>query len=176
MRNGPPVRRWSPLGSVIINWGPPTIRTLSALDFDDVSATIPQEGRQARNPAIPQTPANDQPQNLKQEGRCRTVPMRLIRRPVRRRSTIRVSFPTTMKQKIVTVLVVFTAPLPVLQSAQAYPDRPIKLVVPSPAGGPPDQIARLLSDKMAAALGQPVIVENRTGGAGGIIGAKSVAA
>src|SRR5436189_4345113 len=40
---------------------------------------------------------------------------------------------------------------------------------------PPDQIARLLSDKMAAALGQPVIVENRTGGAGGIIGAKSVA-
>src|SRR5262249_61960122 len=49
------------------------------------------------------------------------------------------------------------------------------LVVPSPAGGPPDQIARLISDKMAAALGQPVIVENRTGGAGGIIGAKSVA-
>jgi hypothetical protein len=64
----------------------------------------------------------------------------------------------------------------VSQSAQAYPDRPIKLVVPSPAGGPPDQIARLISDKMAAALGQPVIVENRTGGAGGIIGAKSVAA
>src|SRR5215472_10823240 len=63
----------------------------------------------------------------------------------------------------------------VFQSVQAYPDRPVKLVVPSPAGGPPDQIARLISDKMAAALGQPVIVENRTGGAGGIIGAKSVA-
>jgi tripartite-type tricarboxylate transporter receptor subunit TctC len=61
----------------------------------------------------------------------------------------------------------------VFQSAQAYPDRPIKLVVPSPAGGPPDVMARLLSDKMAAGLGQPVIVENR-GGAGGTIGARSV--
>jgi tripartite-type tricarboxylate transporter receptor subunit TctC len=80
-----------------------------------------------------------------------------------------------MKQKIVTALLVVTAHLLVFQSAQAFPDRPIKLVVPSPAGGPPDQIARLLSDKMAAVLGQPVIVENRTGGAGGIIGAKSVA-
>jgi len=80
-----------------------------------------------------------------------------------------------MKQKMLTVLVVLIAHLLVLQSAQAYPDRPIKLVVPSPAGGPPDQIARLISDKMAAALGQSVIVENRTGGAGGIIGAKSVA-
>ncbi len=80
-----------------------------------------------------------------------------------------------MMQRMVTVLIAFVAHLLVFQSAQAYPDRPIKLVVPSPAGGPPDQIARLLSDKMAAALGQPVIVENRTGGAGGIIGAKSVA-
>ena len=79
-----------------------------------------------------------------------------------------------MKQRMVTVLIAFVAHLLVFQSAQAYPDRPIKLVVPSPAGGPPDQIARLLSDKMAAALGQPVIVENRAGGAGGIIGAKSV--
>src|SRR5262249_378536 len=129
-----------------------------------------------RGLAGPQTPTNDQPQNLKQEERCRTVSLRLIRRPVHHRSTIRVSFPTTMNQKIVTVLVAFIAHLSILKSAQAYPDRPIKLVVPSPAGGPPDQIARLLSDKMAAALGQPVIVENRTGGAGGIIGAKSVAA
>jgi tripartite-type tricarboxylate transporter receptor subunit TctC len=80
-----------------------------------------------------------------------------------------------MKQKMITVLAAVIAQLLVFQSAQAYPDRPIKLVVPSPAGGPPDQIARLISDKMAAALGQPVIVENRTGGAGGIIGAKSVA-
>jgi len=80
-----------------------------------------------------------------------------------------------MKQKMVAVLVLFVAQLLVFPNAQAYPDRPIKLVVPSPAGGPPDQIARLLSDKIATVLGQPVIVENRTGGAGGIIGAKSVA-
>ncbi len=80
-----------------------------------------------------------------------------------------------MKRKMLAVLIAFVASLVISQSVQAYPDRPIKLVVPSPAGGPPDQIARLLSEKMAAALGQPVIVENRTGGAGGIIGAKSVA-
>ncbi len=80
-----------------------------------------------------------------------------------------------MKQKMVAVLVVLIAHLPVFQSAQAFPDRPIKLVVPSPAGGPPDVMARLLSDKMAANLGQPVIVENRAG-AGGTIGARSVLA
>ena len=80
-----------------------------------------------------------------------------------------------MKQKMVTVLVVLIAHLLVLQSAQAFPDRPIKLLVPSPAGGPPDVMARLLSDKMAAILGQPVIVENRSIGAGGTIGSKSVA-
>ena len=76
-------------------------------------------------------------------------------------------------KKMVSVLVLLIAHLLMLHSAQAFPDRPIKLVVPSPAGGPPDVMARLLSDKMAAALGQPVIVENR-GGAGGTIGARSV--
>src|SRR5262249_62083287 len=80
-----------------------------------------------------------------------------------------------MKQKMLAVLVALISPLVVFQAAQAYPDRPIKLVVPSPAGGPPDQMARLISDKMAAALGQAVIVENRTGGGRGIIRAKSVA-
>ena len=64
----------------------------------------------------------------------------------------------------------------IVQSAHAFPDRPVKLVVGSPAGGPPDIMARLLSDKMGAALGQPVVVENRAGGAGGTIAAKSVIA
>jgi tripartite-type tricarboxylate transporter receptor subunit TctC len=81
-----------------------------------------------------------------------------------------------MKQKIIGVLVLFIAQLPVLQSAQAFPDRPVKLVVGSPAGGPPDIMARLLSDKMGAALGQPVVVENRPGGAGGTIAARTVLA
>jgi tripartite-type tricarboxylate transporter receptor subunit TctC len=79
-----------------------------------------------------------------------------------------------MKHKIISALMLL-APL-LLQSAHAFPDRPIKLIVSSPAGGPPDIMARLLSDKMAATLGQAVVVENRAGGAGGTIGAKSVIA
>jgi tripartite-type tricarboxylate transporter receptor subunit TctC len=81
-----------------------------------------------------------------------------------------------MKHKITSVLVLFIAQLLIFQSAQAFPDRPIKLVVPTPPGGPPDIMARLLTDKMSAALGQPVIVENLPGGAGGTIGSKLVAA
>ena len=81
-----------------------------------------------------------------------------------------------MKRKTITGLLVLVAHLlePQLAQAQSYPCRPIKLVVPSPAGGPPDVMARL-SDRMAASLGQPVIVDNR-GGAGGTIGARAVLA
>lgn len=81
----------------------------------------------------------------------------------------------TMKSKMITALVMLIAHLLEFQTAQAFPDRPIKLVVASPAGSPPDVMARLLSDKIAAALGQPVIVDNRPG-AGGTIGARSVVA
>src|SRR6266487_3340905 len=59
-------------------------------------------------------------------------------------------------------------------SAQtAYPSRPIKLVVPFPAGGPIDVMARLLGQKLSTTFGT-VIVENRPGG-GGTVGLKSVA-
>ena len=81
-----------------------------------------------------------------------------------------------MQGRIVTTLLACTVQLAILNGAQAFPDRPIKLVVSSPPGGPPDIMARLLTDKMAAALGQPVVVENRAGGAGGLIAAKSVIA
>jgi tripartite-type tricarboxylate transporter receptor subunit TctC len=54
-------------------------------------------------------------------------------------------------------------------AAQAYPDRPVRLIVPYPAGGATDQLARLLQQPLAEALRQPVIVDNR-GGAGGSIG------
>jgi len=52
--------------------------------------------------------------------------------------------------------------------AQAWPERRIALVVPYPAGGPVDVSARLLAPKLQAALGQPVIVENKPGAGGGI--------
>src|SRR5262249_28330341 len=52
--------------------------------------------------------------------------------------------------------------------AQTYPSRPITIVVPFPAGGPTDALARVLAERMKAALGQSVIVENPTGAAGTI--------
>ena len=59
-------------------------------------------------------------------------------------------------------------------SAQTYPSRPITLIVPYPAGGPTDTIARLLGERMRTSLGQPVIIEN-VAGAGGNIGVGRVA-
>jgi tripartite-type tricarboxylate transporter receptor subunit TctC len=53
--------------------------------------------------------------------------------------------------------------------AQPYPSRPITLIAPFPAGGPSDALARILSEPMRAALGQPVVIEN-VAGAGGNIG------
>src|SRR5215510_4866882 len=58
--------------------------------------------------------------------------------------------------------------------AQAFPTHPITMVVPFPAGGPADLIARILADRMRAPLGQPLIVEN-VSGAGGTIGVARVA-
>ena len=58
--------------------------------------------------------------------------------------------------------------------AQAYPNRPIRMIAPFPAGGLADVLARLVGDEMSRTLGQPVIVENRAG-AGGNTGADAVA-
>jgi tripartite-type tricarboxylate transporter receptor subunit TctC len=59
-------------------------------------------------------------------------------------------------------------------NAQTYPTRPIKVVVPFPPGGPTDGMARIISERLGAVLGQPIVIENR-GGAGGGIGGKFVA-
>jgi tripartite-type tricarboxylate transporter receptor subunit TctC len=59
-------------------------------------------------------------------------------------------------------------------SAAGYPERPVRVIVPFAAGGPSDLTARLLGDKLRAALGETFIVENR-GGGGGNIGIAQVA-
>jgi len=61
-----------------------------------------------------------------------------------------------------------------LASAQSYPDRLIKIVVPYPPGGPADVAARLVTQPLSTKLGQSVIIENQPGG-GGRTGAKFVA-
>ncbi|HKA80699.1 MAG TPA: tripartite tricarboxylate transporter substrate binding protein [Xanthobacteraceae bacterium] len=70
--------------------------------------------------------------------------------------------------------VVAALPAPDSAQAQAYPSKVIKLVVPAGPGGPTDIVARLIAERMSAALGQSVVVDNR-GGAGGAIAAKAVA-
>lgn len=66
------------------------------------------------------------------------------------------------------------AAAPVLHAQPTYPSRPITWVVPWPAGGGADFVARTLADQLGRGLGQPVVVDNRPG-ASGIIGAQAVA-
>src|SRR6478672_1307652 len=63
---------------------------------------------------------------------------------------------------------------PSLASAQNFPAKPIKLIVPFPAGGPNDIIARIIGQRMSELAGQPVLIDNR-GGQGGVLGTDAVA-
>jgi len=71
-----------------------------------------------------------------------------------------------MRKPIAVVLLLFLAAAPAL--AQTWPTRPVHIVVGFPPGGMADALPRKMQDALAAALGQPVVVENRPGGAGSI--------
>lgn len=78
------------------------------------------------------------------------------------------------KRKFLTVALAGLMALPGLAVAQAYPDRPVKMVVAFPAGGPTDVLARIVAQGMSKSLGKQVVIENRAGG-GGAIGTKDAA-
>src|SRR5262245_19253575 len=63
---------------------------------------------------------------------------------------------------------------PAVAQAQTYPDKPIKMIVPFPPGGPIDTMGRLVAQHLSVALGQQVVIDNRPG-AGSTIGTKAVA-
>jgi tripartite-type tricarboxylate transporter receptor subunit TctC len=91
---------------------------------------------------------------------------RQIHRPDRRRPALRVVC------MVAFVFVLSAAGAAV--SAQGYPNRPIRMIVPFPPGGPNDIFARLVGQMLFEALGQPAVVDNR-GGAGGAIGGEAAA-
>src|SRR5438067_10536835 len=64
--------------------------------------------------------------------------------------------------------------LPTLAAAQDFPAKPIKLIVPFPAGGPNDIIARIVGQRMSELTKQPIVIDNR-GGQGGALGTDAVA-
>lgn len=70
-----------------------------------------------------------------------------------------------MNRRMLLLLAVALSAIAPAHAQQAYPHKPIKLVVPASAGGPSDVVARLVGEGLAKALGQPVVVENKPGAA-----------
>ncbi|MBE7369332.1 Bug family tripartite tricarboxylate transporter substrate binding protein [Ramlibacter pallidus] len=77
---------------------------------------------------------------------------------------------TTLARRGVLAAAVAACALPGLTLAQAFPSKPVRVIVSFPPGGAADQIARAVSEPLSQALGQPVVVENRAGANGNIAG------
>ena len=83
-----------------------------------------------------------------------------------------------MKYRLTSVLLAFATfgitALPMVANAQNYPNRSISVIVPFPAGGPSDVVARIVTEHMGRTLGQQMVIEN-VAGAGGTLGSARVA-
>ena len=71
-------------------------------------------------------------------------------------------------------LVALLATVSIAHAQESYPSKPVRFILPFPPGGPTDILGRLISERLSAQLGQPVVTENR-GGAGGNVGAEAAA-
>ena len=80
-----------------------------------------------------------------------------------------------MKRTLIVLFAVVATLLATVVQADTYPSKPIKLIVPYPAGGGNDIVARIVGQKLGENLGTPVIIENKPGG-GTLIGAQAAAA
>jgi tripartite-type tricarboxylate transporter receptor subunit TctC len=79
-----------------------------------------------------------------------------------------------IKRRLLAAVLAALAFLPQASWGQAYPSKPVRLLVPFPAGGPADIFGRTFAQALAAQLGQPVVVENKSG-VGGVVGVDAVA-
>src|SRR5215471_18647559 len=97
-----------------------------------------------------------------------------FRKPRQGRGATRTRWEDEMTRRTLIEAVIAAMLLPGAAFAQSFPSKPIKLIVPFPAGGPADLFARVLGSGMSAELGQQVVIENRAG-VGGLAGVDALA-